>query len=559
MVLNSITFNNVGPFYGLEKINIDKNITIITGQNDTGKSSILNLLSTALLGSGISEDSVNLDYLHEFAGNWKNEKELWLNASFTITKDKMKVGNTFFGINDNIEIIFPLAPELFGKSPKEYILTREGKKTRNILQGNLTLPRIINLSNWNDFKPIIKTSSADSFEIDILNTAFGLNSKEKLINLSNRNLRREARSGSIKINKIISKLLPPRMGFKFEIDNLNNSDILLNIEDKYSGYTPIHLRGDGIKKLIYLLIQLKKINLNKDHVLILIDEPENSLHPDAQHTLRSFLEKLSAQKNTQIIYTTHSAAMINPFTCHGLRLLKRKVKKDHATTSIINKPYEDNFLPVRTSLGITPTDSLLYASITIIIEGYTEMICLPILLSKLQIENKKGFEDVDHLLSQVRFIDGQGDSFEYWVKLTKSQGCKSIIFVDGDKIRRIKQLKLAEKMPEVPVIHLEENTEFEEIVPPENYFKSLSQFFNATLKINDFEKWFAKSGLAEQMMFSKKIEKWLLAIKPEINYDKARVMKDVLETINVDKIKLDTIAKLVEEIRKLINDVENNV
>ena len=351
------------------------------------------------------------------------------------------------------------------------------------------------------------------------------------------------------------------MEFQFELDNsaATSSQLILNIQDKFQGYTPFHLRGSGIKKIISIFSVLLKLDMEKNSYIFLYDEPENSLHADAQHLLRSFLEKLSQKNNIQVIYATHSPSMINPLLPQTIRLIKRgKNKDDIATSLIINKPCDDNFLPVRTSLGLTPVDSLLYSPVTVIVEGITEIITFPILFNRMINENFGETKDFESILNQVRFLDGQGDSYEYWARLVKSQGFMPIIFVDGDKLNRIKQLKIREKLADVPIVHFEEGKEIENIVPPEIYFKALSKLNNHQFNYNEFLKWIESQNLNDKMMFSKKIDKWISEQYPEYIYDKPRVMKIALQDVDLKELELTKVFELVDIIKKQLKKIANN-
>lgn len=57
--------------------------------------------------------------------------------------------------------------------------------------------------------------------------------------------------------------------------------------------------------------------------LIVLEEPETSLHEGAQHELAKYLLGVSYRRGHQIIFTTHSSAMINALPPQGRKLLAR--------------------------------------------------------------------------------------------------------------------------------------------------------------------------------------------------------------------------------------------
>jgi hypothetical protein len=326
--------------------------------------------------------------------------------------------------------------------------------------------------------------------------------------------------------------------------------LILFFRDKHKGRTPMHIRGAGIQKIVSLMATLIGLDLNSEHLYILFDEPENSLHADAQHMLRSFLEELATFEMVQVIYATHSTSMINTMRSHSIRLLERDNRDGKATSIINNRPISENLYPVRSSLGISPGDSLLYAPITLVVEGYTEIFGLPILLKRLYEENIEGFQQVDELLAQTHLLDGQGDSFEYKCRLAKSQGAQPLIFVDGDKNRKVEKVK--EKYPDVPIIRLKQGQEFEEIVSKDTYLNALRELIGKEFVSDDFEKWEKAANLPPQMMFSKRVERWLQDKFPDVRFDKPLVMKKALEIADLSEIDLRPFLELIENMTELL-------
>ncbi len=68
----------------------------------------------------------------------------------------------------------------------------------------------------------------------------------------------------------------------------------------------------------------------KDHI-ILIDEPESSLHPSWQSRIASIYEKFADKNNNQIILATHSPHIVASVHKEQIRVL---VKEDHAIRAI---------------------------------------------------------------------------------------------------------------------------------------------------------------------------------------------------------------------------------
>ncbi len=108
----------------------------------------------------------------------------------------------------------------------------------------------------------------------------------------------------LNFKKILSDLLPPSIGFV---------DISVRIPDVVlvtrSGEFMIDAASGGLMSLIDLAWQLFLYSQNRDEFTVLLDEPENHLHPSMQ---RSLLNRLTtAFPQAQFIVATHSPFMVS--------------------------------------------------------------------------------------------------------------------------------------------------------------------------------------------------------------------------------------------------------
>ncbi len=209
--------------------------------------------------------------------------------------------------------------------------------------------------------------------------------------------------------------VPSSLRFHFMPIEGNRKMISVLLQDRHEAITPFGMRGAGVKKMITLLAELLTSHADAHHRILLLDEPENSLHADAQHLLREFLFNLTVTGRTQVVYATHSPCMINPMRPEQVRLLRRSTLNGKPVSVILPQATDSNFLALRTSLGISASDSLLYAPVTVVIEGDTEFKCLaPIIRTFLEATRLKTFcVGQWQLLSLSHFLDGMGDNYEF--------------------------------------------------------------------------------------------------------------------------------------------------
>lgn len=110
---------------------------------------------------------------------------------------------------------------------------------------------------------------------------------------------------------------------KVGLDTGNWSDSLPQIKRVDSTYAEPHM-GAGEQKVIRLIQALEAI---KNQSLILLEEPEITLHPDAQRGLAWYLMSLCRRKGHQIIIATHSADLFETLPQSARVLLIRKSNK----------------------------------------------------------------------------------------------------------------------------------------------------------------------------------------------------------------------------------------
>ncbi|MRH99368.1 AAA family ATPase [Kriegella sp. EG-1] len=132
---------------------------------------------------------------------------------------------------------------------------------------------------------------------------------------------------SEKVTEHINEVWPEHpIEIKFEI---NNNKVSLLIEDvgvKHKAKTTSQ-RSDGFKQFISFLLTLstERVNQNLRKSIMLLDEPETHLHPQAQINLMKELIKLTTDLKHIVIYATHSNYMIDKVNLdRNIKVFKRK-------------------------------------------------------------------------------------------------------------------------------------------------------------------------------------------------------------------------------------------
>ena len=110
-------------------------------------------------------------------------------------------------------------------------------------------------------------------------------------------------------------------------DSLKWADVFKSVSIAGDENIPINKRGSGVKRLILLNFfraeaERRKIEKNILSIVYGIEEPETSQHTEHQKKLiKAFLD-LSNAANTQVIITTHSAALVKELEFQHVRLVK---------------------------------------------------------------------------------------------------------------------------------------------------------------------------------------------------------------------------------------------
>ncbi len=561
MLLKEITPHNLGPFAFPAKLRIEPDITVLTGPNDAGKSwylRLIELMCGAAKPGTASESDVNSDYLLASARQWDEDASIKITATFIATdQTKAHIPTLSVKPGDEFAVNLQLAPRAKNMAVTK-VRRKATKAAQRLNHRGIAMPSVVVLPIQSEIRDVIEWPSPNPAETGFLDFAFKGKSKHAQVqNLRKPIIYQLFSRAKRSIDAALSDLLPSKLRMNIDIGSYaeKQQELAVAFVDQLGGHVPISSRGSGVQKLINLIGPLLSVEDMTGHILVLFDEPENSLHPDAQRVLRSILERIAVRPNVQVIYATHSPSMINNMRPEAIRLVTRANKDGTATSVVDNRPIGDNFLPVRISLGMSPADSLLFASLTVVVEGKTEVLCLPFLLRRLATAKVTGFEDVDALLSQLHFFDGEGDNYENFCRLARSQNADVIIFLDGDKAERVKKSELKETHPEVEFVVIEDHKELEEILPRDKYFEALADHLGleeSGCTPTAFDDWCEEKSLPETLTFTRRLEYWLLG-QFRVGYvDKPSVMRKAAVLTEVGAINTQALGKLVSLMRTFL-------
>lgn len=550
-----LEISNVGPFFGAHKIPIQGDCTVLTGANDVGKSWVLRALQLFCNGESIGQSEANLSYLSSSSGAWSNDRGIFVRMGFKTDGKKL------------VQVQTQSATVQFRKPVGFEITFFPGEEIRRfeMLHADQTyfvkvseLPvTCVTFSDERLDEMVSLTKTTSPLTQKLLDSVFGSEQPFQKVLAS---LRSAPRMKRINVaNKRLAQILQelsPTLDQRLII--VEESSDVLRIDVEESGdLIPLMYRSEGFKR--YLSIRLQTyfgLKREKAATLLVLDEPERSLHPDAQHFLRAALEYTASASPLQVVYATHSPSMINRMRPLAVRVVKRDVSHDidlderFAHSVVESYRPGDNFQRIRTALGVTAADSLLYGPITVVTEGDTELRCLMTILERLADSPER-----EAALNLIVLLDGQGTpSFLNWCHRVQSFGCTPIAFADGDKRQEIERFYAANDFTFEKII-LEED-EFEDLLDREFYFACLSKVAGVECSYGEYSAWAASDTTTLMRPFSKRVSAWIETSYPEVRFSKQDVMVKAVEDDfelqfwNLDPFKslLDTILNVASRL-----------
>lgn len=300
----------------------DPHLTILTGANGAGKTTILNLLSE------------NIGWTPEFVSSFKHHSKgitkyfnslAKIGKKFFIRKinpdtDKQelnKLGELEFADGKVADLFLPLeihngtyTVEIRSGSKEQGVYVHSHRPifpyraVDSIPTSIYTRKKIYEIYHsfsknfiFDTYRDHSKVSATSLIKETLASLAiFGYGNKSVVQNETAKLLF----EGYIDVLKIV---LPPKLGFKNI--TVDVPEVILCTE---TGEFPLDAVSGGISSIIDITWQLYMFADTNSHFIALIDEPENHLHPELQ---RSFLGNLiKAFPNVQFIVATHNPFMI---------------------------------------------------------------------------------------------------------------------------------------------------------------------------------------------------------------------------------------------------------
>lgn len=335
-------------FRGIKKLSLSNlsRVNIITGDNNSGKTSFLESLMILSKSSSITDVlrvlrvRENKGVVRPFYSNYDDFKLLEYMFNINQKRDNLKIKieasdkdkKFLFELNGKMEKVFvdsETVNKYLKKNNKLWELIESDKESLIIDEETLNFE--------GNYKYIVNKDKKKNEQLELFEDPPNLIKNEKIsvnkYNIGNLFDSNKSPYKTLKYHFIssIDHILKNDMEFIFKFESFKtevvdllkifdagiediliikeNNNYINCIKSKEKGILPIGLYGDGIKKVIILADGLVRA---KDGIL-LIDEIETSIHRRVMKNIFGWLLKAAKQYNVQLFITTHSLEVVDEF------------------------------------------------------------------------------------------------------------------------------------------------------------------------------------------------------------------------------------------------------
>ena len=357
-MIEQIQINDWRQFANLT-IDFDKRLTILTGANGSGKTTILNILSKAFGESIKFVSNVNetpdgsIDYSSSVIGDLEKRRDSNYLSSVigNVTYDSITASILVpEQVSTTYKIDFKGSKSCDGIYINSHRSLFQYKKVEDIPTHALKREEIF--KTYHNYKTL---HLSDSY-YNPNEQGATKHIKEAMISLATfgpGNKYVKTNQESLKIfegfQSILYKILPPKIGFKKL--TIEMPEVVLETN---SGNFPIDAVSGGIASIIELAWMVYMYAPSEKAFTVLFDEPENHLHPELQQTLLPNL--LEAFPNVQFIVATHNPFIISSVESSVIYVLNYTEDNKVVSTLLdnVNKSASSNEI-LREVLGISST------------------------------------------------------------------------------------------------------------------------------------------------------------------------------------------------------------
>jgi len=155
---------------------------------------------------------------------------------------------------------------------------------------------------------------------------------------------------------------------------------------------PFDKRSKGFVWFFSFLSYFSKLESSRSDLILLLDEPGLSLHAKAQSDFLRFIDERLAP-TYQVVYTTHSPFMINPWKLQRVRTVQDIDNQGTVISDDVLRNDRDTIFPLQAALGYDLAQNLFIGPNCLLVEGPSDIIYLQMLSDLLISKGKTGLDE----------------------------------------------------------------------------------------------------------------------------------------------------------------------
>ena len=567
MKLVEFSVSNYRSITTAHKIRL-KNLTVLVGKNNEGKSNLLRALNVAM-------SAVALHSRHRMARAVPTMRKIYnWEQDFPIQYQQRKSG---------LESIFKLNFRLEGEELGQF-------HAQTGIRGNEDIPISVKIGRDNVPKIEVPKRGSSSYNrksqevTEFISTRIAINYIQAVRTESMAlNALQDAIRGELSLlrqnenyvkaqrvvydlqqaalNKISKQLIDPLKLFlpnlisveiRQLIDNdlpyVTSRDFDVIVDDGLA--TSIRNKGDGIKSLITPAILKDPRNLDGASV-IAIGEPESHLHSGAIHALVDVIHKMS--ENSQVIISTHNPLFVQ----------QNQVNSNIIVDSGTAHPAK-SISEIREILGVLPSDNLRNARYVLLVEGEDDKMSLSKILPVYS-EKIKAFLSNNQLA--IKSLGGASNLTHDAADL-KNCMCKFIALLDNDRAgqeaaeKAMNKGVILENQVKYTICNGSPESEFEDCLQPSIYKDIIFDKFGVNINVPEFrgnQKWSDRL----KKVFLSQGSRWTETTELKLKYEVAISIPDSNEIKNMNDViieqKSSFITGLVSVIEAMLDESQHSL
>lgn len=517
-----------------------KNLTVLVGKNNEGKSNILSALNVAMRAvmfhSRINQfvsrqprgrSAIDYEWQRDFPIQFQERKsgtESIFRLNFRLEEKELADFHSLTKIRGNEDI--PISVKIGKDNIPKVEVPKKGSPAYNKKSALIT-EFISERISFNYIQAVRTEGMAINALNDVIfNGLLSLRQNPEYLEAQNRvnELQQTV------LDEMSDQLLDPLQAFLPSVKSVSikrttedllyrygRGDIDVIIDDGVA--TSISNKGDGIKSLVTLAI-LKDKRRSAGASVIAIEEPESHLHSGAIHSLVDVIHKIS--ENSQVIITTHNPLFIQQNS------ISSNILVDNGTARPAKSISE-----IRNILGVLPSDNLRNARYVLVVEGDDDAISLSKIIPYFSANVGEALKNNTLV---IKPLGGAGNLAHDLMDLKNSM-CRFVVLMDNDKAG----VEAAEKAinkgiaTEADIRYTtcpgSPEAEFEDCLNPAIYSEKIQDQFGVNINCSEFRS-NAKWSERMRQTFLSQGARWTDTVESKVKYAVAQSIPDVVSNID---------------------------